>query len=124
APGQAPDEVTKKITDLVNEGKYAEAQSLTTGLLVAYPNDQRLIKTQTLLKQLLSPLAAPSAASISSSVQPAADKDAGRLTGMDKVDYNALIEQARQAQLTTEPEQQKALLQRFLSDSNLFLQKH
>ena len=50
---RAPDEMTKKITDLVNAGKYPEAQALTTGLLVAYPNDERLIKTQALLKQLV-----------------------------------------------------------------------
>lgn len=33
---QAPDDVTNKITDLVHAGKYAEAQGLTTGLLLAY----------------------------------------------------------------------------------------
>src|SRR5882724_522272 len=51
--GQAPDDVTNKITSLVHEGKYAEAQQLTTGLLVAYPNDQRLIKAKTLLEKSL-----------------------------------------------------------------------
>lgn len=120
---QASDEMTKRITDLVDAGKYAEAQELTTGLLVAYPDDQRLIKTQALLKQLLaSKAAAPLNAGVNSADQPATD--AGHLTGMDKVDYNALIEQARQAQETTDPEQQKSSLQRFLSDSKLFLQKH
>ncbi|HZQ23337.1 MAG TPA: SUMF1/EgtB/PvdO family nonheme iron enzyme [Terriglobales bacterium] len=123
--GQASDDVTKKITDLVNAGKYAEAQALTTGLLVAYPNDQRLIKTQALLKQLLTPVAAvPSTREVSPSAQPATDADTGQLTGMDKVDYNALVEEARQAQQTDDPEQQKSSLQRFLSDSSLFLQKH
>jgi hypothetical protein len=123
--GQASDEVTKKITDLVNAGKYAEAQALTTGLLVAYPNDQRLIKTQALLKQLLTPVAAgPSTRDLSTSAQVATDGNAVQLTGMDKVDYNALLEQARQAQQTTDVEQQKSLLQRFLADSSLFLQKH
>jgi|KBSMisStaDraftv2_1062788.scaffolds.fasta_scaffold01157_25 hypothetical protein len=116
AVAQAPDDMTRKITDLVNAGKYAEAQQLTTGLLVAYPDDQRLIKTQALLKQL----AVPVTAGISS----AAGVDAGQLTGMDKVDYNALIERARQAQQTIDPEQQKSSLQRFLADSSLFLQKH
>jgi heme-degrading monooxygenase HmoA len=129
APGpptatQAPDDVTKKITDLVNAGKYAEAQELTTGLLVAYPNDQRLIKTQALLKQLLTPAAAPSTPEVGSSAQPASGAGVGQLTGMDKVDYNALVEEARQAQQTTDLDQQKALLQRFLADSGLFLQKH
>src|SRR5579859_4073317 len=61
AAGQASDDMTKRITDLVNAGKYAEAEALTTGLLVAYPDDQRLIKTQALLKELLAPaVAAPS----------------------------------------------------------------
>lgn len=125
AAAQAPDDTTKKITDLVNAGKYAEAQALTTGLLVAYPNDQRLIKTQALLKQLLTPVAAPaSTPDVSPSAEPAPDANSGQLTGMDKVDYNALIEQARQAQQTSDPEQQKFLLQRFLADSSLFLQKH
>jgi hypothetical protein len=120
-----PNEVTKKITDLVNAGKYAEAQALATGLLVAYPNDERLIKTQALLKQLLAPaVAAPSTPNGNLSAAPAADADSVQLAGMDKVDYNALIERARQAQQTTDPEQQKSSLQRFLSDSNFFLQKH
>src|SRR6185312_1518912 len=56
--------------------------------------------------------------------QPATGADAEHLTGMDKVDYNALIERARQAQQTIDPEQQKSSLQRFLADSSLFLQKH
>jgi hypothetical protein len=122
--GQAPDDVTKKITDLVNAGKYAEAQELTTGLLVAYPNDQRLIKTRTLLKQLLAPTAAALSNPDSKLSAPAADVYTGELTGMDKVDYNALVEEARQAQQTDDPEQQKSSLQRFLNDSSLFLQKH
>jgi hypothetical protein len=124
AAALASDEMTKRITDLVNAGKYLEAQALTTGLLVAYPNDERLIQTQALLKQLVPTAAVPSTPGISLSAQPATGADAGHLTGMDKVDYNALIERARQAQQTTDPEQQKSSLQRFLSDSSLFLQKH
>src|ERR1700732_1583167 len=55
-PGPAPDEVMKKLSDLVHAGKYAEAQQLTTGLLLAYPGDQRLIKAKALLdKSLASP---------------------------------------------------------------------
>ena len=114
AAGQASDEMTKKITDLVNAGKYAEAQALTAGLLVAYPNDQRLIKTEALLKQLLAPAAeAPSTPNGKLSAAPAADAGTIQLSGMEKVDYNALMEQARQAQQTTDPEQQRSLLQRF-----------
>src|SRR5246127_1936964 len=122
---QAPNEVTKKLSNLVDIGKYAEDQELTTGLLVAYSNDERLIKTQALLKQLLAPVAAaPSTREVSPSAQPATDADTEQLTGMDKVDYNALVEQARQAQQTTDLEQQKSLLKTFLADSSLFLQKH
>src|SRR6185437_9912835 len=125
AAAQASDEMTKRITDLVNAGKYTEAQALTTGLLVAYPNDQRLIKTQALLKQLLTPdTAAPSTRDVSPSAASPTDADTEQLTGMDKVDYNALIEQARQAQQTTDLDQQRSLLQKFLADSSLFLQKH
>ena len=124
AAARASDEMTQRITDLVNAGKYLEAQALTTGLLVAYPNDERLIQTQALLKRLVPTAAVPSTPAISLSAQPATGADAGHLTGMEKVDYNALIERARQAQQTTDPEQQKSSLQRFLSDSSLFLQKH
>src|ERR1700720_2465436 len=47
--GQAPDEVMKKLSDLVHAGKYAEAQQLAAGLLLAYPDDQRLAKAKALL---------------------------------------------------------------------------
>jgi len=43
---------------------------------------------------------------------------------MDKVDYNALISLVRQAQQTTDLEEQKKLLQQFMDQSSLFLQKH
>jgi hypothetical protein len=49
AAEQAPDDVIHKVGDLVNAGKYADALQLTTGLLTAYPNDQRLINTKELL---------------------------------------------------------------------------
>jgi hypothetical protein len=119
----APNEVTNKLSNLVDTGKYAEAQELTTGLLVAYPDDQRLIKTQVLLKQLLASKAAtPFTPGVSSAAQPASDT--GQLTGMDKVDYNALIERARQAQQTSDLDQQKASLKQFMDESSTFLQKH
>jgi hypothetical protein len=129
--GQAPDDVTNKITDLVHSGKYAEAQQLTTGLLVAYPNDQRLIKAEALLEKLLAPggpaTATPSGDQPTDNVspaQPAANTNAANLTGMDKVDYDALIELARQAQQNTDLEQQKTLLKQFMGQSSMFLQKH
>ena len=43
---------------------------------------------------------------------------------MDKVDYDALIELGRQAQLTTDLEQQKVSLKQFMDQSAPFLQKH
>jgi hypothetical protein len=119
---QAPDEVTTKITGLVNAGKYAEAQQLTTGLLLAYPNDQRLIKAKALIDQLLAP--AGSAPGGNPPTNNAAPVRARQLTGMDKVDYDALIELARQAQQTTDLEQQKTLLLQFMDQSSLFLQTH
>lgn len=128
---QAPDDVTNKISDLVHAGKYAEAQQLTTGLLLAYPNDQRLIKAKALLEKLLAPVASANAAPGSNQptnnaapAQPATNANAEELIGMDKVNYDALIELARQAQQTTDLEQQNASLKQFMEQSSLFLQKH
>jgi hypothetical protein len=118
--GQAPEGVTDKITALVHAGKYAEAQQLTTGLLVAYPNDQRLIQAKVLLDKLL---AAPGSTQPGNAASaPAANSD--QLTGMEKVDYNALIALARQAQQTTDLPQQNVSLKQFMDDSGVFLQKH
>src|SRR5580692_4129429 len=128
--GQAPDEVMKTLSDLVHAGKYTEAQQLTTGLLLAYPNDQRLIKAKALLDK--SPVAAGSAnatpsnppTSDAESTQPASSTNTEQLTGMDRVDYDALIELARQAQQNTDLIEQKAMLKRFTNQSKPFLQKH
>jgi hypothetical protein len=119
----------KKLSDLVHAGRYAEAQQLTAGLLLAYPDDQRLIKAKALLDKSLAAASAkaiPSAdPSASDSVPtPATGTAATQLTGMDKVDYNALIVLARQAQQNTDLEQQKAALKQFMDQSSLFLQKH
>jgi hypothetical protein len=123
--GQAPDEATRKITDLVHAGKYAEAQQLTNGLLIAYPDDQRLIKAKALIEKLLAPGGSTSAAPGSAQPpQPAANPNAAQLTGMDKIDYSALIVLARQAQQTTDPDEQKKLLQQFMEQSAPFLQEH
>jgi hypothetical protein len=123
--GQAPDDMTKKITDLVHTGKYAEAQKLTEGLLIAYPDDQRLLKAKALIENLLAPGGSSSAAPGSSQpAQPTANTNTEQLTGMDKVDYNALIELARQAQQNADLEQQKASLKQFMDESGPFLQKH
>jgi hypothetical protein len=128
---QAPDDATKKITELVHAGKYAEAQKLTDGLLVAYPDDQRLVKAKVMLDKLLAAAGSvklgtnsnqPS--NISVSAQPPAHANAEQLTGMDKVDYNALIELAREAQQNTDLEQQKVSLKRFMAESSTFLQKN
>jgi hypothetical protein len=124
AAGQASDEVTKKITDLVNAGKYAEAQALTTGLLVAYPDDQRLIKTKALLDKLLVPGSSDSVVPESSHPAQPAASGGEEFTGMDKIDYNALIELAREAQQTADLTEQTKLLKQFMDQSNSFLQKH
>jgi hypothetical protein len=125
--GQASDDITRKITDLVNAGKYADAQQLTTGLLVAYPDDQRLIKTKSLLEKLLAPasltVATPASDHPASNI-PAARLPASQLTGMDRVEYNSLIELGREAQQTNDLEEQKKLLQQFMDKSSPFLQKY
>jgi len=129
--GQAPDAVMKKLSELVHEGKYAEAQQLTAGLLMAYPEDQRLIKAKALLDKSLANAAATTttpgsnpAVTHETSTQTAANEKGDVLTGMEKVDYNALIILARQAQQNTDLEQQKASLNQFMDQSNSFLQKH
>lgn len=124
-PAQAPDDVTNKITNLVHDGKYAEAQQLTTGLLLAYPDDQRLIKAKALIEKMLAPAAAnPPAISGSQTATPGGSTEPMPLTGMDKVDYNALLALARQAQQTTDLDEQKKLLQRFMDERELFLRKY
>lgn len=123
APVQAPDDMTRKITDLVNAGKYAEAQRLTTGLLVAYPDDQRLIKAKALIEKLLTPGSSANPEPESQPAQPASN-NGEELTGMDKVDYNALIELAREAQQATDLTEQSGLLQQFMDQSSSFLEKH
>src|ERR1700690_3685718 len=52
---QAPDDVVAKLTDLFHAGKYAEAQRLIPGLMIAYPDDQRLVKAKALLDSLVAP---------------------------------------------------------------------
>jgi len=121
----APDEMTRKISELVHAGKYTEAQQLTNGLLIAYPDDQRLIRAKALIDQLRSSGGSANAAPTTGQTpQPATNANAEHLTGMDKVDYNALIVLARQAQQTTDLDEQKTLLKRFMEQSNSFMQKH
>ena len=226
--GQAPDDVVQKLSGLIHAGKYAEAQQLTSGLLLAYPDDQRLIKAKTLLDKLLTsatpsdnstnvahPInnAAPSRpentsdefvgvgmqvafyqtsdnfkivdvlpnssaaqAGLSSGlildmvdgvptrakslqevinlirgaigtkvrlelinpetkestdveltrqkIQLAQDTNPAQLTGMDKVEYNSLIELGHEAQQTTDLDQQKASLNQFMRESGVFLGRH
>ncbi len=129
--GQAPDDATRKIAELVHAGKYAEAQQLTTGLLVAYPDDQRLVKARAMLEKLLTAAGSAAPATNSNppsnnsvSAPPPPHSNAEQLTGMDKVDYSALIELAKQAQQTSDLPEQQQLLQQFMDQSSLFLQKH
>jgi hypothetical protein len=126
---QAPDDVIKKLSDLTHAGKYPEAQQLTAGLLLAYPDDQRLIKAKTILDKLLATASptdvAPNDSQPTNSVaQPAASGASDELTGMDKVEYDSLIEMAKEAQQTTAADEQTKLLQQFMDKSDPFLQKH
>jgi hypothetical protein len=120
--GQAPDDVIKKLSNLVHDGKYAEAQQLASGLLLAYPDDQRLIKAKTLLDKLIA--ASNDSQPTNSVAQPAASGTSEQLTGMDKVEYNSLIEMAKEAQQNTDLDQQKASLKQFMDESSIFLQKY
>jgi hypothetical protein len=128
---QVPDDVMKKLSVLVHAGKYPEAQQLTAGLLMAYPDDQRLIKIKALLDKSPAPAGSPSATPSPNpptnnvpSSQPVANTVAGRFTGMELVDYDAMIALAEQAQQTTDLLEQKQLLQQFMDQSFLFLQQH
>ncbi len=127
--GQAPSEVLKKLSDLIHSGKYLDAQQLAAGLLLAYPDDQRLIKAKALLDRAVSsPQPADTGTGAnqptSSVAPPAPRNNAAPLTGMDKVEYNSLIELARQAQQTTDLGQQKMLLQKFMTESRPFAEQH
>ncbi len=236
--GQAPIEVIKKLSDLVHAGNYSEAQQLTTGLLLAYPDDQRLVRARALLQKYVaaqstgqagaahppataagSPATATSAAPASPAPdrQPdgfvgigvsleadsdshglkigsvfqnspasraglspgmlvsrvdhastqgmtleevakllqgaagtkvelgltdlgtgrettflltremilyATDTDPSQLSGMDKIDYEAMIELAKEAQQTADADQQKASLGQFMRQSLGFLTRH
>jgi tetratricopeptide (TPR) repeat protein len=122
---QAPDEATQKITELVHAGKFTDALKLTDGLLLAYPDDQRLIKANALIERML---AAGSSRAVapgnSQPAEPVTAMNAEQLSGMDKVDYNALIQLAREAQDSKDTVEQFTLMGRFMGQSIGFLQKH
>lgn len=133
--GQAPDEMIKKLSDLVHAGRYDEARQSVTGLLILYPGDQRLVKAKTLLDKSRAANGAPSgqpeapsqdASTVgnNAAAQPAATDPSAQLKGMDRVDYDALLELAHQAQQTSDLVQQKALLRQFMNQSGPFVQIH
>jgi hypothetical protein len=124
--GQAPDDVMKKLSDLVHAGKYEEARQLTAGLLLAYPEDRRLIKAKALIDKLLAPPTGLTSAAPDNTKpsQPLANTSTEPLTGMERVEYNGLIVLARQAEQTTDLPEQTKLLQQFMDQSSSFLQKH
>ena len=135
APVQAPDELLRRVADLVHAGKFADAQQTVNGLLVLYPEDARLLKAKSLLEKApaapavaqTAPTSAPAATEIAGSPQPATPatiSSAPALSGMDRVDYNALLELARQAQQTTDVAEQRSLSNRFLKQSSSFVEKH
>jgi hypothetical protein len=126
---QAPDEMTKKLADLVHAGRYDEARQSVVGLLILYPDDQRLVKAKVLLDNspAIANPAAPAAGDPGGDSAPAQSSrsNAGaQLTGMDRVDYDALLDLARQAQQIPDLAQQKILLQQFMNQSGVFIQKH
>jgi hypothetical protein len=117
--------MTRKISELVHAGKYPEAQQLTNGLLIAYPDDQRLTKAKSLIDRLFSSGGSTDTAPpTSQTLQPATSASVEHLADMDKVDYNALIALARQAQQTTDLDEQRRLLRQFMEQSNSFIEKH
>jgi len=120
---QAPDDVLKKLSDLIHAGKYPEAQQLAAGLLIAYPNDQRLIKAKALLDKLPVATAAPAGNQPGTNMAPA-QPGVAQYTGIDKVEHNSLIELGREAQATTDLDQQKILLHKFMDESQPFLVKY
>ena len=133
--GQAPDEMIRKLSDLVHAGRYDEARQSVVGLLILYPDDQRLVKAKTLLDKSpaanstasTQPASSPGDASAkddNAAAQPAPADPAGQLKGMDRVDYDALLEVVHQAQQTSDLTQQKSLLLQFMNQSGPFLQKH
>ncbi|HWZ98901.1 MAG TPA: hypothetical protein VN025_14180 [Candidatus Dormibacteraeota bacterium] len=123
---QAPDEMIKKLADLVHAGRYDEARQSVAGLLILYPDDQRLVKAKALLDN--APTAASPApttlASNPASGESAPSQSSTQLTGMDRVDYEALLDLAHQAQQNSDLAQQKILLQQFMNQSGPFIQKH
>jgi len=130
-PGQAPDEVMKKLSDLVHASRYAEAQQLTAGLLLAYPDDRRLVKAKALLDKSRAAAGTANAAPSSNqqandavSPSPVTGMSSGQVPELDKLEYSALIELTRQAQQNADGEQQKASLKQFMSESSVFLQKY
>jgi len=130
--GQAPDELIKKLSDLVHARKYVEAEQFTAGLLVAFPDDQRLIKVKALLDKSLAaegttsvnPGNAPASSNSPAAAQTPSNVNREELTGMDKIDYSALLELAREAQQNSDLLEQSKLLQQFMEQSAQFLQQH
>jgi len=126
---RAPDELMKRLSDLVHAGKYAEARQSVSALLILYPDDQRLVKAKTLLEQALAPSKPADSAGAAGShadgvTPPVLNTSPEKYSGMEKVDYEALKDLARQAQETADLSQQKSLLTQFMAQSALFLQKH
>jgi formylglycine-generating enzyme required for sulfatase activity len=127
-----------RLSNLAYTGHYAAAEQLASGLLAAYPNDQRLVAIKDWLDKLaagakpseisppaVSPTAPPApAATATAAVQSPPNPGSAEYSGLDKVDYDALFALARQARQTDDDAQQKILLIRFMHESDAFLAKH
>ncbi len=116
---KTPPELTKRLTELLQAGKIADARLFVEGLMVVYPNDERLTKAATMMDNIGSP--APEDAK--SAPSPAAPTGEASLTGMENVEYNSLIELAKEAQQTNDTANQRKLLRQFMDDSSKFLGK-
>ena len=114
----APDSSLKNLSGLIHAGKYEEARQGLTVLLANYPYDDRLIKSKLLLDQLPATSASANTAT-AGQVQVEAP-----LKGMDKLEYNSLIQLAKDAQNDTDLDDQKKLLRRYMDESAVFLQKY
>ena len=81
--------------------------------MIAYPNGQRLIKAKALLDKLVAPGGATQG-----NTQPS------QLSGIDRVEYNALLERAREAQQNTDLKQQETKIRQFMDESAAFLRRY
>ncbi len=116
----APESITSKLTELVRAGRYTDARRLAIGLQAAYPADERVAKAKQMIDQLIS--ASPSSGATPTPAAPRNDADS--LTGMEKVDYNALADLAKRAKNSEDKAARQKLSNQLLNDSDALVKKH